>query len=790
MSDVNIKGNVGFPSQRVSNAQKGKAEWYAECCDYVIGAGLDASRQKRLEDKYNILNGLISDDIYKKILNPYNATKDSNKRFPADMRNYDMMRGIIRRYVSEYIKSPHDFIVGANNPDIVFAKDAQLRQEATRLFEVKMSENINKSYEEFIKNGGDGKDFNPEDSINIEEELEKFNNNYIDSTSKQAQELLKVIDDITESEVLYSQAYFDWVSIGECFTYSDVIDNKLIKRVVSPIDAMPVPNDNMFVEDHDMFASRRKLTYQQIIDEFDEYFTEKDRKYLEDLYGNEAGGNADITFEEYKNYYPDVFEKFSNYERDLFTRENVFSRESNGALIDVYHATWRGEKKQGVLTYVNSGILTQRIVEDGYKLMPELGDVSIDYTYEPQVYECVRIGSRYDAVYPYKARAIAYNRGGKLPYNGLTELLKGFGEFSIVGIVAPYQVFNNIVNYHREMLIAKNKGNVLMMPKSLLGGNAEKTIHKMAADGVLYLDDEEDSNMLKSQQIRSIQNNIAQDISAYTDLIERIETKAKEQVDMTPQRYGSIADSAGRGTTQEAISRGSMGTVVVEFLFDSMRERDYARDLDFTKLAWVDGLNTSYRDVENNLKYVSLDVGTHVYADYIIKAKSSVKEKEKLDQLKQFAFSAAQNGNMDMALAAITGDNVSAIKELIMNFQEIQNKSQENLKAQDQQLEQMKQEFEFKKIAAQGEQDRANIQLEKQLDAQIEGIKLTNKVDVTPTPFTSDDGKESVARERNQVARDGNMLKFESAERDRQVKLKELASKERIAKTNKNKYDR
>ena len=132
--------------------------------------------------------------------------------------------------------------------------------------------------------------------------------------------------------------------------------------------------------------------------------------------------------------------------------------------------------------------LHRKIKEDGYTLNPEAGDVSIEYIYEPQVYECTRIGGRYDAIYPYKARAIAYNRKGKLPYNGVAEVLPGFGKFSIVDIVLPFQVFRNIVAYHREMVIAKNKMNILMMAKSLLGKKPDDTIYKMAADGVLYID--------------------------------------------------------------------------------------------------------------------------------------------------------------------------------------------------------------------------------------------------------------------------------------------------------------
>lgn len=67
------------------------------------------------------------------------------------------------------------------------------------------------------------------------------------------------------------------------------------------------------------------------------------------------------------------------------------------------------------------------------------------------------------------------------------------------------------------------------------------------------------------------------------------------KVDMTPQRYGAIANSAGKGVTDQAIIRGSMGSVIVEYMFDYAREHDYMRDMDYTKLAWIDGLDTTYK---------------------------------------------------------------------------------------------------------------------------------------------------------------------------------------------------
>ena len=64
--------NFDFPVQRVSNAEKKKPEWYANCCDWIISQGQGMKNLKNLETRYQILNGQISDELYKKVLNTYN----------------------------------------------------------------------------------------------------------------------------------------------------------------------------------------------------------------------------------------------------------------------------------------------------------------------------------------------------------------------------------------------------------------------------------------------------------------------------------------------------------------------------------------------------------------------------------------------------------------------------------------------------------------------------------------------------------------------------------------------
>lgn len=793
---------VDFPSQRVSASERNKPEWYANCCDYVIAAGLSARNQADNDIRYGILHENIPEEFYKKTLNPYNSQIEKYTRFPATMRNYDIMKPIIRRYVGEYIKNPHEFIVTANNPEVMMGRDAKLGQEIMRRAEEALAQRIQQSYQEFVQGGNNPEEFDVNQQLDIEGFIEEFKQNYVDEVSAQGAEILQVIDNITDSLALYSQAYAEFVSFGECYTYSDVRGDQLIKKVVSVRDAFPVPNDSKYVEDFDMFAERMMMTKQQIIDNFADYLSKKDIDYIDDYYRYATGAETDkgaLTWDYFKGLYYDVCGKFTKNEVVRLENRNL-ARELSGNLFPVWHVVWRGEVKQGILTYSDGAFVTQRIVDEDYQFNPATGDIDLEWVWKPQVFESVRIGSREYGIYPYKARAIAYNRGGKLPYNGLVEFLPGFGKFSIIDTVLPYQIFRNIIMYHRELTIAKNKMNILIMAKSLLGKYPEDTIYKMAADGVLYVDDDDDAGMVKANAVRVLQAGVNDYIIQLGQIADEAKQAAMEAVDMTPQRYGEIANTAGKGVTQEAVMRGSMGSVIIEYMFDIMREHDYQRDMDYTKLAWIDGLRTSYRAADGNIGYLSLDVNSHIYANYLITCKNSIKEREKLNQFKELAFSAAQNGDLQSAAAAIDGENIAQIKKLIDKFADAQRQHESEMEQMKQQAQQMLQEFELRKIAAKGEEDRKTLELEKYLDSQIEMIRVNgnimsydnglSEVEKNQAEERMLNAKNQIEREKIQADRDKHAQEMAIKEKEIAAKIYDSDNKVKIAKTNKNKYDK
>ena len=442
---------------------------------------------------------------------------------------------------------------------------------------------------------------------------------------------------------------------------------------------------------------------------------------------------------------------------------------------------------------------TTRIVDEDYQLNKEAGDISIEWAYEPQVYEGYRIGHRYASIYPIKARPIAFNRGGKLPYNGIMEILPYMGKFSIIKLITPYQIMRNIFAYHREMVIAKNKMLVLLLPESLIASNTEDKLYKMAADGVLLVDDDEDSNGVKMQQIRMLNASMGDYIRQITDLMEATKLEAREMVDMNMQRYGDIAQSAGAATTQEAITRSSMGMVILVQMFDEFRKHDYNRDLDYCKLAYIDGLDTSYWDALGQRRFISLDVNSFVASDYSTTVRNDQKELDKLQQLRQWAFSAAQNGDLDMALAAISGDNVTQIKATIEKFMEIKRQHESQMQQAEQMLKQEELQNKIAEIQAKGEEDRKTEELKYYYEMQLKYVDVDMSLMGTAS---QDDGaktrlqqiaeanKNQIEQQKLQLTRQQMQADLYNKAADRQIKREDMASKEKIAKMNKNKYDK
>ena len=287
-------------------------------------------------------------------------------------------------------------------------------------------------------------------------------------------------------------------------------------------------------------------------------------------------------------------------------------------------------------------------------------------------------------------------------------------------------------------------------------------------------------------------------ITQLTNLIESIKMEAREMVDMNMQRYGDIAQSAGAATTQEAVARSSMGSVIIFQMFDEMRRADYDRDIDFGKLAYIDGLQTTFIDDQRRRRTLSLDVNSFINSDYSTTVRNEQKELDKLKQLKDWAFSAAQNGDLEAAIAAITGDNVAAIKANVEKFMEIKRQHEEAMQQMEQQLKQEEIQAKIQEIQAQGEVDARLMELKYAYEMQLKYIDVDMSM-LTQTPDDSslknrlaqeaEANKTNLAQQKLNFEREKFAGDMNNAAAEREVKREQIDNQLKIAKTNKNKYD-
>jgi hypothetical protein len=117
----------------------------------------------------------------------------------------------------------------------------------------------------------------------------------------------------------------------------------------------------------------------------------------------------------------------------------------------------------------------------------------------------------------------------------------------------------------------------------------------------------------------------------------------------------------------------------------------------------------------------------------------------------------------------------------------------------EQQLEQMKQEFEIQKIMVKGEEDRKTEELRGMIDKEIELIKadanmISYNAEVGDTHKDAgidrlNDARSDLEKEKIKVAREKNILDAYNKAEDRRVKEKDIDTKLKIAKENKNRHD-
>ena len=786
-----------YPNQKVSFKEKQSPEWYIPCADYLVSRAISINDKDTTAMNLNAANGIIDKSVYKYILEPLQVDTNVTKNLPGTIRDVDFLTPIKEKNIGEYIELPYEYVVTVANNDVMQLRNLALAQDLSKYVSQLYINEVNKA----ISTGIDSKEV-----PDLEEYSRTFIKNYVDERAIKGQERLHFLNELTDFDTRRIQSFYYWWATEEVYTHRYLENGEVRVVTINPMEGFPLDNGEQFVEDMDGFVWRRRITFTQFYDHYRHLIRKEDEDMLDVLY-NRYKNNEPLTVPE-QIFNTRLFGSLKTYYGDKEINDNFYQFASIDSSLWVNKIEWKTLKEIKHLTYINAlGELVELEVDEDYKLDKANGDIKLWSEWINTTMTMYRFGDQGLAIYtepienPVQRRDPKNLSKCKLSFGGKKGLLDGININPIPKRILPHLALYRIYTLQLERTIAKYKGNIMTIPKSMLindeaGTTSEKYFYMMA-DNTLIYDDSRINMQDVAQGFRVVGNQgLERYLQVLSQIIQGIKDEAWDLANMNKERYGDTSNSQTVGNAKQNIYSARIGSTLMISMFNKMLERDHQADLEYSKIAWVNGKEGSFwNPMEDTFKYITINGEEHAETEYGIFVKNSAVEREKLQQHKEMAFSAAQNGDFELASKAIDAKSVVQLSKYVdehavalREFQEQQQANEQNFNAQ---LEEAKQqenerirEHEMNMLIYKEEMANSREMLKANTSLYIDDNNLLNN--------QNDGGNNDL----NNLKQQELELKRANSSIEQQIKVKalqlkeaEIKSKERIAKTNKNKYD-
>jgi hypothetical protein len=693
------RAGVDRPEQRKSTSFKtgGSKEskaWREDNVNYFADANNGDSDYKRyLHELYKLAAGYLDTDSYKHMTDPLNTNKSKDKRLDRlRLNNYDIITPIIMALMGDKIDRMVKPTVTAINSDIDSIKEKEKVKLIEQQLEAVFINEINR-----LRDSG----FPDKDILSLEE-INKIIDNIKDEKSITGSKSLEYIMVNNEVHRKFRKMFFNWIVTYTTFSIKNVLNKDIEYDPISPIYVNYVLSENKdFVEDGESASVEFHMTLSEILDNFHNQLKNEQLKILE---GRTLNNTAHKTA--YLDETDFFYQKMVNTGR-IEGVSNMYAQDSN--TYTVKYVNWKSMVKIGELEVTDSfGNVETIEVNENYK---PLEDEKVTWKWVNQVWEGYRID---DEIF-FGIRPIPFQRGKfdnpsacKLLINGRSFMNAHYRHLSIVEKLKPYQQKFNVVNWHLNKLINKNKDKIVLLPYGLIPDNEDLDIFDMMyyadKDSYLFLDDQQDKNKINAlQHVRVLDVSLSQNMSFLSELLKLIKSEAEDSVGFNRQRLGNIHASDGKGTNEDAMQRSAIMTSEIYEQFEEFEEREWQGLLDLSKFAWKDGKKEYFINSDKKRALLNIDEG-HRELEYAVRATRSTNEIKKLEKIRNQGQAMIQNGVAVSTL--IKMENADSLSEM----EDIIEEAEAKMAQQAQQAQESEQQAEQEKVAREMEQEQAKLE--------------------------------------------------------------------------------
>jgi hypothetical protein len=658
---------------------------------------------------YNLYNSIFDLDDLAHVVNPFGV----NEGFPAKPQMFNIIRPRIDLLLGEETKRPNNIRVVDSNPGAVGALQAKrkelLQQYVFAEILASMDPEQAKLFQQQLASG----------EIVPPEQIEQFiSTNYKLVGEECAYHTLKYLQHKLDLSDQFSSGFKDGLIAGEEIYYVGVRNSEPYAERVNPTE---LSYDNSpgvrYIEDGEWAVRRMHMTVSDIYDSFYDKLESSDLDKLLELLGQHVGGSkytaADRAQRDYGiQYFPNGGPLFSSNGTDAT------------GVLPVWHVCWRSYKKVGFLTYDDpeTGELVETMVDESYK--PTGEEISLEWDWVVEIWEGYRVSDDiYFGIKPIENQHISMDNPNakKLPYIGVRYSDDNSESRSLIDLMKPLQYMSTVIWYRIELALARDKGKVPVMdvtqiPKSM-GITTEKWMHYLSALGVLFVNPYEAEDSVPGRdashpsafnQYSALDLTMANTISGYIELLERIDNMAGEIAGVTDQRLGAISQNELVGNVERAVLQSANRTEMLFWRHEQCKKHVLTALLDTSKAAWAKSGRKSLHYLLSDGERIFLEMDDEfLYSDHDIFITDASKEVANIEALKTLYQPAMQNGaNLADIAEIMAADNMAVIRR---KLNDIKQEMAERVQAQQQAEQQAQQQL----VELENEREREKLEVER-----------------------------------------------------------------------------
>lgn len=731
MDIIGAYNQIFFPQQKV-NTEKKTDEFYKKCIDacetmLYYRSGLSRTKQIEIESNINVYKGISVPDDLEKMFNPMDIEGIS---FPSETRNYPLCAPKIDLLVGEEYMRRDSWMIRSMNESAISSKQDQQAEMLMQLVQKEVS----------------NPNFNEEQTKEAIAKLGKYMKyNWKDATELTASRLLSYIYKEQVLKKKFNDGMIDHLVTGREIYRVDEVNGEVIIEKCDPrqIHALGYTND-FRIEDSDIIIQIHYQPVGKIIDEFYDYLTDDDVKYLEGgIAVKKDEGVLNYSYVNPRLYFPvnlsDDDPRLLEVDNEMANYGYVGPFDDKGN-IRVVRTRWRGRRKLGKLTFFDEyGDEQTDWVSENYQINEEKGE-TIKWKWINEAYEGVKLAGRIYVKYgPRKFQMRHVNNKSRCDL-GFIGTDCGV---SMMSRMKPFQFAYNVYMRRLELLCARFGGPIIEIDTSKIPDDWEldKWMYYMHVLGYMVVDPWNEgkkgaslgklsgnfntTNKAISPEIGSfIQQNIA--------MLQYIETQLGTIAGVTKQREGQVDNRETASGVERAVTQSSHITERWFTIHEETKRRVLQACIDIAKQIYK-GKNVKADFILDDMSRVLLDFNGDdlVYTDFDIFVSSSSEDMKIRQTIEGLAQSMVQNGSSASVL--VNAIKSESIAEMTRILEEAEDRAAESAQAQ-----------EEKKLAMQEKITQMTLN-DKQLDRDMKKYEIDMSWDIAVLQSESQGGEQELA---------------------------------------------